>query len=140
MNKTISDFWQDHSQHYLEMAFRVDRREVVSNPDGYGKKTGDCGDTVEFFLTIKDDIIESVSFMINGCMNTNAAANTVAHLVEGKNIDEAWEMKPEDIADYLETLTEEHFHCAELAAGALYLALANYRELKKAPWKKAYSK
>lgn len=140
MSKTITDFWQDHSKQYLEMAFSVDRREVVTNPDGYGKKTGDCGDTVEFYLSVKDDIVESVSFMVNGCLNTNAAANTVARLAEGKSIDVAWEIKPEDIADYLETLPEGHFHCAELAAGALYLALANYRELKKAPWKKAYSK
>jgi len=140
MSKTINDFWQDHSDNYLEMAFRVDRREVVTNPDGYGKKTGDCGDTVEFYLSANNDIVESVSFDLDGCMNTNAAANTVAHLIEGKTIDEAWEVKPEDIIDYLETLPEENFHCAELAVGALYLALANYRELKKASWKKAYSK
>ncbi|MCJ7773954.1 MAG: iron-sulfur cluster assembly scaffold protein [Desulfobacterales bacterium] len=139
MNKTITDFWQEHSQHYLEMAFSIERREIVTNPDGYGKKIGDCGDTIEFFLSVNDDTIESVSFMVNGCLNTNAAANTVAHLVQGKSIDEAWEVKPEDIADYLETLPAENFHCAELAVGALYLALANYRELKKASWKKPYS-
>lgn len=138
MNKTITDFWQDHSKQYLEMAFSVDRREVVTNPDGYGKKTGDCGDTVEFFLSVKNDIIESVSFKLDGCINTNAAANAVAHLVERKSVEEAWEVKPEDVADFLESLPEENFHCAELAVGALYLALANYRELKKAPWKKAY--
>ncbi|MBW2179710.1 MAG: iron-sulfur cluster assembly scaffold protein [Deltaproteobacteria bacterium] len=139
MNKTISDFWQDHSRHYLEMAFSVDRREVVTSPDAYGKKTGDCGDTIEFFLAVNGDTIESVSFMLDGCLNTNAAANTVAHLIEGKSVEQAWEITPEDIADYLETLPVENFHCAELAVGALYLALANYRELKQSPWKKSYS-
>ena len=138
MSKKISDFWQDHSKNYLEMALSVGRREVVTNPDAYGKKVGDCGDTIEFFLAVNGDTIESVSFVVDGCLNTNATANTVAHLVEGKSIDEAWEIKPEDISDYLETLPEEHFHCAELAAGALYLALTNYRELKQAPWKKSY--
>ena len=44
------DFWQDHSLHYLEMAFRHDRRERLQNPDGYGKRTEECGDTVEMFL------------------------------------------------------------------------------------------
>jgi nitrogen fixation NifU-like protein len=34
------------------MAFRHDRREAIEHPDGYGKRTGDCGDTVEMFLTI----------------------------------------------------------------------------------------
>lgn len=139
MSKQISDFWQDHSSRFLEMAFNFDRRETVTNPDAYGKKTGDCGDTVETFLTIHEGRIQSVSFAIDGCLNTHAAANTVAHLIEGKSIEEAWEITPEDVADYLETLPEENFHCAELAVGALYLALANYRELKKDSWKKAYS-
>lgn len=140
MTKQIKNFWNDHSDKYLEMAFRVDRREAVTNPDAYGKKTGDCGDMVEFFLSVTNDIIEAVSFNLDGCMNTNAAANTVAEMIEGKTIDEAWEVKPEDVIDYLETMPEENYHCAELAVGALYLALANYREHKKAPWKKAYAK
>jgi nitrogen fixation NifU-like protein len=44
------DFWQDNSLHFLEMAFRYDRRERIQYPDGYGKRTGECGDTVEMFL------------------------------------------------------------------------------------------
>ncbi len=38
------------------------------------------------------------------------------------------------------TLPEEDAHCAELAAGALYLDLVNYRELKYFPWNKLYQK
>jgi nitrogen fixation NifU-like protein len=34
------------------MAFRHDRREVIEHPDCYERRTGDCGDTVEMFLTI----------------------------------------------------------------------------------------
>jgi hypothetical protein len=37
---------------FLEMAFRTDRRERLEKPDGYGKKTGNCGDTVEFFINL----------------------------------------------------------------------------------------
>jgi nitrogen fixation NifU-like protein len=59
-------------------------------------------------------------------------------LVEGKTIGEAWEIAPEAVADYLETLPEDHFHCAELAVGALYMALSNYNELQRSPWKKPY--
>lgn len=118
------DFWQDHSRNFLEMAFRTDRHERLERPDGYGKNTGTCGDMVEMFLTLLGMRINSVSFITNGCMNTNACANTVAQLVEGKRLEEAWEITPEDVIDYLETLPEENAHCAELAVGALYLALA----------------
>ncbi len=86
MNEKKFDFWRDHSLHYLEMAFRYDRRERLQNPDGYGKRTGECGDTVEIFLCIKNGIIQSVSFDTDGCINTNACANTVSHISEGKTI------------------------------------------------------
>jgi len=132
------DFWQDNSIHYLEMAFRHARRERVQNPDGYGKRTGECGDTVEMFVCVKDGRIQSVSFDTDGCINTNACANTVSHLSEGKTIEAAWNIRPEDVIEFLETLPQENFHCAELAVGAFYLALANYQELSRSPWKKHY--
>ncbi len=138
MSKNVDDFWQDHSLKFLEMAFRTDRRETLSNPDGYGKKTGDCGDTVEFFLIIKNDRIETISYNVNGCMNTNACANAIVSLVEGKSLDEAWAVTPEAVSNYLESLPEDHFHCAELSVGALYLSLANAMELSRSPWKKLY--
>ncbi|MCP4673404.1 MAG: iron-sulfur cluster assembly scaffold protein, partial [Desulfobacula sp.] len=37
----------------------------------------------------------------------------------------AWKISPEKVNKFLETLPEDHFHCAELAVGALYLALAD---------------
>jgi len=138
MNEQEFDFWRAHSLHYLEMAFRYDRRERLQKPDGYGKRTGECGDMVEMFLVIKNNRIQSVSFDTNGCINTNACANTVAHLVEGKPIEEAWDITPEDVVEFLETLPKENYHCADLAVGAFYLALANHQELQRNPWKKPY--
>ena len=132
------DFWQGHSLRYLEMAFRTDRREVISHPDAYGKRTGECGDTVEIYLTIRNSRIQSVSYETNGCMSTNACANTVAELIEGKHVESAWELTPEDVVKYLQTLPSENTHCAELAVGALYRALRNFQELKRDPWKRLY--
>ena len=140
MNENKFDFWHDHSLHYLEMAFRYDRRERLQNPDGYGKRTGECGDTVEMFLCNKGGRIQSVSFDTDGCINTNACANTVSHLAEGKTIEEAWEITPEDVIEFLETLPEENYHCAELAVGVFYMALANCQELQRNSWKKPYQK
>ncbi len=127
------DFWQEHSMQYLEMAFRTDRREKVANPDGYGKRTGVCGDSVEMFLTVKNDHIQAVSYEIDGCLNTNACANTVADLATGKTVAEAWEITSENIVAYLGTLPSNEIHCAEVAAGAFYLALTNYQNHPVAP-------
>ena len=132
------DFWQDHSERYLEMAQRTDRRATVENPDGYGKRTGGCGDTVEIFLEIKDNAIRSVAYRADGCLNTHACANTVAELTEGGTLEQAWQLEADAVVAYLETLPPHEVHCAELAVGALYRALAFYQDQQRNPWKRAY--
>ena len=116
--------------HYLEMAYRMDKIERIETPDGYGKRKGQCGDTIEMFLGMDGDVIRSVSFIADGCLNTRACANTVALLAEKKNINEAWELSPEHVINFLETLPADETHCAELAVGAFYRALSNFSELK----------
>lgn len=117
------NFWQDHSLEYLEMAFTRDYQERVENPDGYGKRTGECGDTIEFFLMENNGILDTVSYDVNGCRNTNACANTVVRMAKGRSVESAWEITHEDVAAYLKTLPPHEQHCAELAVGAFYLAL-----------------
>jgi len=107
-------------------------------PDGYGKNTGACGDTVEVFLTLHGDRLSRVSFRINGCGHTLAATTAVARMAEGKTLQDAWAISVERVLEMLGDIPPEFEHCAELAVGALYLALANARELRQSPWKKLY--
>ncbi len=134
-------FLQHHSDRFLEMAFRTDRDGRLYNPDASASNTGGCGDSIEIFLTVDEkDVIDSVAFAIDGCINTRACANGLGDLIENKPVQYAWSVTPEAIASELETLAAEHFHCAELAAGALYKALTRYRTLSRDPWKKSYMK
>jgi len=116
------------------MAFDMTRRGKMAPFDGHGVKTGECGDTVEMFIKKgAGGIIEQVLFDIRGCRNTHASANAVAVLAEGRKIDDAWEITPEAVIGFLETLPPDHFHCAELAVGAFYLALADCRNPYESP-------
>jgi len=117
------DFWNDHSLEFLEMAMKRDFQERIQNPDGHGKRKGECGDIVEFFIMVKDNLLETISYDIQGCLNTHACANTLIKFAKNKTIEQAWEIKHEDIIEYLKTLPEPEHHCAELSAGAFYLAL-----------------
>ncbi|SLM30740.1 putative nitrogen fixation protein NifU (NifU-like protein) [Desulfamplus magnetovallimortis] len=124
------DFWQEHSLEYLEMALKMDFRGRLDKPDGYGKRVGECGDTVEFFIVIDDKAEEidrkivKICYDIDGCKNTNACANTVVRMAENLTVAEAWEsITPEAVVSYLKTLPSDENHCAELAVGAFYLAL-----------------
>jgi len=119
---------ESHSKKFLEMASDGSYHERMCHPNGYGKNIGDCGDTVEVFLTVKNGLIKDATFDIDGCVNTFASANTVVQKVWGKPLNEAWEVTPEWVRDYLKTLPQESFHCAELAVGALYLALTDFQK------------
>jgi len=128
MNNNEPGFWNQHSLHYLEMAFESGNRENIKNPDGYGQRTGVCGDSVEFFIMVDKGILTQISFDVQGCLNTIACCNTIIHLTRGKSIETAWDILPDHVVSFLETLPSDHLHCAELAVGGFYLALSDYRE------------
>jgi nitrogen fixation NifU-like protein len=125
------DFWRDHSDTFLTMANLWQRRKKMADPDCSGTKTGDCGDTVTLYLSIADGMVKAVNFELDGCMHTNACCNAVAELTEGKSLESCWELSPSDIINYLQTLPRDHYHCAELSVGTLYLALADYGAAEK---------
>ncbi|MCG8687236.1 MAG: iron-sulfur cluster assembly scaffold protein [Desulfobacterales bacterium] len=121
------DFWNKHSLQFLEMAYDTSFRERVEKPDGYGARTGDCGDSVEFFIMVEQGVLSVVSFEVDGCLNTTACCNTVVRMVRGQGIEKAWEITPDQVDEFLETLPKDHYHCAELAVGGFYLALSDYQ-------------
>ncbi len=127
-----NDFIQKHSRTFLEMAYRADHMETPAAADGHGEKTGDCGDRIGFFLDVDGGRISAVSYRLEGCIHTNACANALIDLVMKKTVAEAWQIDPETVAAYLETLPDDHFHCAELAVGAFYLALADSQRRRSA--------
>jgi nitrogen fixation NifU-like protein len=129
------DFWNVHSLTLIEMAYESSSRERIDNPDGYGTRTGVCGDTVEFFIMVDDNnCLSSISFDFNGCVYTAACCNTVVRLAQGHSVDNVWNITDDMVKAYLQTLPEDHYHCAELCVGAFYLALTDYqnkRSMKK---------
>jgi uncharacterized protein (TIGR02270 family) len=130
--------WQGYSEHFLETALAVERRGALRNPDGCGKATSACGDTVVFFLRIREHRIQAVTYEADGCLHTHACAGAVAAMVEGKPVESAWRLGPSAVVDYLETLPVAEIHCAEMAIAALRQALIQWREYQRCPWKRGY--
>ena len=111
---------------------------ALDDPDGYTRYTGHCGDTVEVWLQVKDDIITEISFRSDGCSATVATGSMVTELAKGRNLAEAQKIGQRDVLDALGGLPQGNEHCALLAAAALKEAIRDYQAMKRDPWKKAY--
>lgn len=112
----------------------------LDDPDGVGRMTGECGDTMEIRLRVRNDAITQASFMTDGCGSTIAAGSMVTVLATQKSVSEAARIRQEAILEALGGLPAESEHCATLAADTLDNAIRDYLALKKNPWKRAYRK
>ncbi len=98
----------------------------MNDPTGAAVIKGLCGDEMEFYLTISNDVIEEAKFYTEGCISTVACGEIVAELAQGKSIDEALGISPGEVKGMLKGLAQEDSHCSILAVSALYRAIADY--------------
>ncbi|WP_448821485.1 Fe-S cluster assembly scaffold protein NifU [Cetobacterium sp.] len=105
---------------------------TMENPDGYGKVGNpSCGDIMEIFLKIEDDIITDVKFRTFGCASAIATSSVSTEMVLGKNIHEALEITNKVVAEALGGLPATKMHCSVLAEEALKEAIEDYLAKKQ---------
>ncbi len=109
---------------------------TIENPDGYGKVGNPvCGDLMEMYIKVKDDIITDIKFQTFGCGSAIATSSMVTELAKGKHTDEAMEITRGDVASELDGLPPQKMHCSNLAADALHEAVKDYMSKKESPEK-----
>ena len=105
---------------------------TIENPDGYGKVGNPvCGDIMEIFIKVKDDVIVDIKFKTFGCGSAIATSSMITEMAKGMNIDEAMEITRDNIAKNLDGLPPQKMHCSNLAADALHEAIKDYKSKKK---------
>lgn len=104
---------------------------VMENPDGYGKVgNASCGDIMEIFLRIENDIITDVKFRTFGCASAIASSSVSTDMVLGKHIDEALKLTNKAVAEELGGLPPVKMHCSVLAEEAIKIAIEDYLSKK----------
>ncbi len=99
----------------------------IENPDGIGEVGNPiCGDVMTFYIKVKDNLLEDVKFKTFGCGAAIAVSNMVSEMAIGKTLEEAKKITPQLVADELEGLPKNKFHCSNLGAQALNKAIENY--------------
>jgi len=101
----------------------------IKEADGIGKVGNPvCGDLMTFYIKVKDNRIEDVSFQTFGCGAAIAVSSMVSEMAKGKTIPEAMEITNADVAEELGGLPKNKLHCSNLGADALHAAIEDYRK------------
>jgi nitrogen fixation NifU-like protein len=98
----------------------------MDNPDGYGRISGSCGDTMQVFLKFENGKIKEASFQTDGCGASTVCGSFAAELALGKSPDEIVDITGEAILEKVGGLPKADRHCAFLSAEALQEALHDY--------------
>jgi len=103
----------------------------IENPDGVGEVGNPiCGDMMTFYIKVKDDRLEDIKFKTFGCGAAIAVSSMVSEMAKGKTLEEAIKITPRSVADELEGLPKNKFHCSNLGAQALHKAIKDYQSKK----------
>jgi len=104
----------------------------IENPDGVGEVGNPvCGDMMTFNIKVKDDRLDDVKFKTFGCGAAIAVSSMVSEMAKGKTLEAAMKITPRSVADELEGLPKNKFHCSNLGAQALNKAIQDYLNKKK---------
>jgi len=104
----------------------------IENADGIGHVGNPvCGDIMELYIKVRDDVIVDAKFKTFGCGAAIATSSMVTELVKGKTIDEALAISNRAVAEALGGLPPVKMHCSVLAQDALKSAIEDYMKKRK---------
>lgn len=101
---------------------------VIEDADGVGKVGNPiCGDVMEMYVKVKDNLVEDVKFRTFGCAAAIATSSIATEMIKGKPLGEAVSLSNKAVADALGGLPAQKMHCSNLAADAVRAAIDDYR-------------
>jgi nitrogen fixation NifU-like protein len=80
---------------------------------------------------VKDNRLDDVKFKTFGCGAAIAVSSMVSEMAKGMTLEEALKITPKSVADELEGLPKQKFHCSNLGAQALRKAIEDYQSKQK---------
>jgi nitrogen fixation protein NifU and related proteins len=74
-------------------------------------------------LRVEEGVIREVKFKAQGCVTTTASVSALTELAQGKTVEEALGITPEELSERLGTVPLEKMYCCRLAVETLRTAL-----------------
>ncbi len=103
----------------------------IEDADGIGEVGNPvCGDMMTFYIKVKDSHLSDVKFKTFGCGAAIAVSSIVSEMAMGRTLEEARKITPALVAQELEGLPKNKYHCSNLGAQALNKAIDDYLKKK----------
>ena len=100
----------------------------MKKPDVTFTYAGHCGDTITFFLRIKNNIITNAKFVSTGCSGAFAFASALTSIIKGKTLEEAKKLTEKDIIKDVGNIPRHKLHCAIISRETLRGAISKYKK------------
>jgi nitrogen fixation NifU-like protein len=130
----------DYPAQYLEHALRPRNVGSRDGANGFADLPAHDGSIMEMWLRVDNDVIVDASFWTEGCGSTIACGSMTTEMAKGKTLDQAFEIKPEEVDAALGGLPGDGCTCAKLSVDTLKAALRDYLAYKSEPWKRKYDR
>ena len=101
-------------------------RGMMEDANSHARLKGSCGDTMEMYISVKDNCIQQVSYVTDGCSSSSIAGSFTSELAMGKTFEEVLDMTGADVLHEIGTFPEAEEHCAHLAVSTLHEALNSF--------------
>jgi nitrogen fixation NifU-like protein len=99
----------------------------IKDADGKGSVGNPvCGDTTDIYIKVEKGKISDIKFKTFGCGAAIATSSMITEMAIGKTLKEALEITRDSVADELDGLPSQKFHCSNLAADGLRAAIEDY--------------
>jgi len=107
----------DHFEHPRNpgLVAEPDAQVLAENPA--------CGDTLQLTLKTADGKIGEIRFLARGCVASMACASALTELVRGRTVEQAGELRREELLAAVGGLPAASMHASHLAMDALAAAL-----------------
>jgi len=123
----MPDMWSLYSEKVTEHFKNPRNVGEIENPDGVGHVGNPvCGDIMELYIKVTDNIITDAKFKTFGCGAAIATSSMITELVKGKSIKEALSISNRAVVEALDGLPPVKLHCSVLAEEALKSAIEDY--------------
>ena len=99
----------------------------IENADGVGEVgNGKCGDIMNIYLKIDNDVVSEVKFETFGCGSAIASSSMATELIKGKPLSEVLQLTNKAVTEALDGLPAYKLHCSVLAEEAIRAAVKDY--------------